>query len=59
MSDMSMFRYTTGPNELIDLLRNKARPYLFSNTLAPAVVGASLKVFEIISQYREFHQKHF
>eukprot|EP00471_Norrisiella_sphaerica_P012820 CAMPEP_0184503036 /NCGR_PEP_ID=MMETSP0113_2-20130426/51646_1 /TAXON_ID=91329 /ORGANISM="Norrisiella sphaerica, Strain BC52" /LENGTH=356 /DNA_ID=CAMNT_0026892445 /DNA_START=63 /DNA_END=1133 /DNA_ORIENTATION=+ len=49
--------YTTGPNELIDLLRNKARPYLFSNTLAPAVVGASLKVFEIISHNTELRDR--
>lgn len=42
--------YTTGPKELITLLRNKSRPYLFSNTVAPAVVGASLKVFEMISE---------
>lgn len=36
--------YTTGSKELIDLLRNRARPYLFSNTLAPAVVGVANKV---------------
>merc|ERR1712178_558023 len=40
--------YTSGPQELIDLLRQKARPYLFSNTLPPAVVGATNKVFELI-----------
>jgi glycine C-acetyltransferase len=38
--------YTSGPKEVIDTLRQKGRPYLFSNTLAPAVVGASLKVFD-------------
>uniref|UniRef100_A0A7S4KNL4 2-amino-3-ketobutyrate coenzyme A ligase, mitochondrial n=1 Tax=Paramoeba aestuarina TaxID=180227 RepID=A0A7S4KNL4_9EUKA len=38
--------YTTGRKEIIDLLRQKSRPYLFSNSLAPAIVGASLKVFE-------------
>ena len=42
--------YTTGKKEVIDLLRQRARPYLFSNSLAPAVVGASLKVFEMISK---------
>ena len=42
--------YTAGPAALIDVLRNKARPYLFSNTLAPSVVGASLKVFDMLSQ---------
>ncbi|CAK9040990.1 2-amino-3-ketobutyrate coenzyme A ligase [Durusdinium trenchii] len=41
--------YTTGPKALIDLLRNKARPYLFSNTLAPSVAGASLEVFKMLS----------
>eukprot|EP00465_Bigelowiella_longifila_P002729 CAMPEP_0185254220 /NCGR_PEP_ID=MMETSP1359-20130426/2896_1 /TAXON_ID=552665 /ORGANISM="Bigelowiella longifila, Strain CCMP242" /LENGTH=406 /DNA_ID=CAMNT_0027836955 /DNA_START=29 /DNA_END=1249 /DNA_ORIENTATION=- len=49
--------YTTGPKELIDLLRNKARPYLFSNTLAPSVVGASLKVFEMISNDTSLRDK--
>jgi len=42
--------YTTGPKVLIDLLRNKARPYLFSNTLAPSVAGASLEVFRMLSE---------
>ena len=42
--------YTTGKKEVIDLLRQRARPYLFSNSLAPPVVGASLKVFEMISK---------
>lgn len=41
--------YTTGPKEIISLLRNKSRPYLFSNTIAPSVVGSSLKVFDLIS----------
>ena len=39
---------TSGRKEMIDLLRQKSRPYLFSNTLAPSIVGASLKVFEVI-----------
>lgn len=42
--------YTTGPKSLISLLRNKARPYLFSNTLAPSVVGASIEVFKMLSE---------
>lgn len=42
--------YTTGKAELVDLLRNKARPYLFSNTLAPAVAGASIRVFEMLEE---------
>jgi len=41
--------YTTGPKALIELLRNRARPYLFSNTLAPSVAGASLEVFRMLS----------
>eukprot|EP00657_Telonema_sp_P-1_P012562 TRINITY_DN9197_c0_g1_i1.p1 TRINITY_DN9197_c0_g1~~TRINITY_DN9197_c0_g1_i1.p1 ORF type:complete len:163 (-),score=34.12 TRINITY_DN9197_c0_g1_i1:241-729(-) len=41
--------YTTGRQEIIELLRQKSRPYLFSNSVAPPVVGASLKVFEMIS----------
>lgn len=49
--------YTSGPKALIDLLRNKARPYLFSNTLAPAVAGASLEVFRMLSQDSELVPK--
>ena len=40
--------FTTGKKEIIDILRQRSRPYLFSNTLAPAIVAASLKVFDII-----------
>ena len=40
--------FTTGKKEIIDILRQKSRPYLFSNTLAPAIVGASLKAIELI-----------
>ncbi|TVQ93415.1 MAG: glycine C-acetyltransferase [Deltaproteobacteria bacterium] len=40
--------FTTGPSEIIDLLRQKSRPYLFSNTLAPTLVGASLAVFDLL-----------
>ena len=42
--------FTSGKKEIIDLLRQRSRPYLFSNSLAPAIVGASLKVLEILSQ---------
>lgn len=45
----AMGGYTTGKKEIIDILRQRSRPYLFSNSLAPAIVGASLKVFEMIS----------
>lgn len=45
----AMGGYTTGKKEIIELLRQRSRPYLFSNSLAPAIVGASLKVFEMLS----------
>ena len=45
----AMGGYTTGKKEIIEILRQRSRPYLFSNSLAPAIVGASLKVFEMIS----------
>lgn len=44
----AMGGYTTGPKPLIDLLRQKSRPYLFSNSLAPSIVGASLKVLDML-----------
>ena len=40
--------FTSSKKEVIEILRQKSRPYLFSNTLAPSIVGASLKVFELI-----------
>ena len=40
--------YTSGRKEIIDLLRQRSRPYLFSNTLAPGVVGASIKLFDLL-----------
>ena len=46
----AMGGYTTGKKEIIELLRQRSRPYLFSNSLAPAIVGASIKVFEMISK---------
>jgi|TARA_B100001093_G_scaffold57233_1_gene48412 glycine C-acetyltransferase len=45
----AMGGYTTGKKEVIEMLRQKSRPYLFSNSLAPSIVGASLKVFELLS----------
>ena len=45
----AMGGYTTGKKEIIELLRQRSRPYLFSNSLAPAIVGASIKVFEMLS----------
>jgi glycine C-acetyltransferase len=49
--------YTTGKKEIIELLRQRSRPYLFSNSLAPAIVGASLKVFEMISKNTSLRDK--
>lgn len=42
--------YTSGRKEIVDLLRQRSRPYLFSNTLAPAIAGASIEVFRILEQ---------
>ncbi|MFA9392329.1 MAG: glycine C-acetyltransferase [Prolixibacteraceae bacterium] len=49
--------FTSGRKEIIELLRQRSRPYLFSNTLAPATVGASLKVLEILSSSSELRKK--
>lgn len=46
----AMGGYTTAKKEIIELLRQKSRPYLFSNSLAPAIVGASIKVFELLEK---------
>jgi len=46
----AMGGYTTGKKEIIELLRQRSRPYLFSNSLAPSIVGASIKVFEILEK---------
>ncbi len=45
----AMGGYTTGKKEIIEILRQRSRPYLFSNSLAPAIVGASIKVFDLLS----------
>ena len=45
----AMGGYTTGKKEVIEILRQRSRPYLFSNSLAPSIVGASIKVFEMLS----------
>ena len=49
--------YTSGRAELIDLLRQRSRPYLFSNTLAPPVVGGSLKAIEIAGRSTELRDR--
>jgi glycine C-acetyltransferase len=48
---------TSGRKEIIELLRQRSRPYLFSNTLAPAIVGATLKVIELLSGSTELRDK--
>ena len=49
--------YTTGKKEVIDWLRNCSRPYLFSNTLAPSIAAASLKVFEMMAEGADLREK--
>jgi glycine C-acetyltransferase len=53
----AMGGYTTGRKEVIELLRQRSRPYLFSNSLAPAIVGASIKVFDLLSSTTELRDK--
>ncbi len=53
----AMGGYTTGKKEIIDLLRQRSRPYLFSNSLAPAIVAASLEVFNILSESTALRDK--
>lgn len=53
----AMGGYTTGPKEIIEILRQRSRPYLFSNSLAPSIVGASLKVFDMIESDTSLRDK--
>jgi glycine C-acetyltransferase len=53
----AMGGYTTGKKEIIEILRQRSRPYLFSNSLAPAIVGGSLKVFEILTRDTSLRDK--
>lgn len=53
----AMGGYTTGKKEIIELLRQRSRPYLFSNSLAPAIVGASIKVFEMLKNDKTLRNK--
>jgi len=53
----AMGGYTTGRKEIIEMLRQRSRPYLFSNSLTPAIVGASLKVFEILASDTSLRDK--
>lgn len=53
----AMGGYTTGRKEIIDILRQRSRPYLFSNSLAPSIVGASIKVFDLLSSTTALRDK--
>ncbi|MDH6534498.1 glycine C-acetyltransferase [Parabacteroides sp. 52] len=53
----AMGGFTTGKKEIIDILRQRSRPYLFSNSLAPAIVGASLEMFKILKESDALHSK--
>jgi glycine C-acetyltransferase len=53
----AMGGFTTGRKEIIELLRQRSRPYLFSNSLAPSIVGASIAVFDMLSKTTELRDK--
>jgi len=53
----AMGGFTTGKKEIIDLLRQRSRPYLFSNSLAPSIVGASIAVFDMLSETTTLRDK--
>jgi glycine C-acetyltransferase len=53
----AMGGFTTGPKEVIEILRQRSRPYLFSNSLAPHIVGASIAVFDMLSETTELRDK--
>lgn len=53
----AMGGFTTGKKEVIELLRQRSRPYLFSNSLAPHIVGASIAVFDMLSETTELRDK--
>ena len=53
----AMGGYTTGKKEIISILRQRSRPYLFSNSLAPAIVGASIKVFDMLENDTSFRDR--
>lgn len=53
----AMGGFTTGRKEIIDLLRQRSRPYLFSNSLAPAIVGASIEMFKMLKESDALHTK--
>ncbi len=53
----AMGGYTTGKKEIIDMLRQRSRPYLFSNSLAPVLVGASMEVFDMLTESTELRDR--
>lgn len=53
----AMGGFTTGPKEIIDMLRQRSRPYLFSNSVAPSIVGASLEMFKMLKESNNLHTK--
>lgn len=53
----AMGGFTTGRKEIIDLLRQRSRPYLFSNSVAPAIVGAALETFKMLKESNALHDK--
>lgn len=53
----AMGGFTTGRKEIIDMLRQRSRPYLFSNSVAPAIVGASLEMFKMLGESNAIHDK--
>ena len=53
----AMGGFTTGRKEIIDMLRQRSRPYLFSNSLAPSIIGASIEVFKMLKEDNSIHDK--
>ena len=53
----AMGGFTTGRKEIIDMLRQRSRPYLFSNSVAPAIVGAALETFKMLDESNDIHDK--
>ena len=53
----AMGGFTTGPKEIIDMLRQRSRPYLFSNSVAPSIVGASIEMFKMLEESDELHDR--
>lgn len=53
----AMGGFTTGPKEIIDMLRQRSRPYLFSNSVAPSIVGASIEMFRMLKESNALHDR--